>query len=55
MDKAQIERLTQLNRAAQGKSTKRPLDEILKSERAVAEKYIVRQKITRAGTPPAEE
>jgi hypothetical protein len=42
MDKAQLERITQLARAAQGKPTKRPVDELLKSERAAAEKYIVR-------------
>lgn len=44
--KAQIERLTQLARASQGKETKRPVKEILASERAAAEKYIARPKPT---------
>jgi hypothetical protein len=47
MNKAMIERLTQLTLAAQGKPTKRPLNEILRSERAAAEKYIPRQPVTK--------
>jgi len=47
MDKASIERLTELTLAAQGKPTKRPLKDILRSERAVAEKYIPRQPVTK--------
>ena len=50
-DKAQIERLTQLARAAQGKSTKRPVDEIIKSEKLAASHYIVAPAVT----PPAAE
>ena len=48
--KAQIERLTQLALAAQGKPTKRPVNEILASEKLAASQYIAR------GTPlaPAE-
>lgn len=56
MNKATIERLTQLALAAQGKKTKRPLKEILASERSAGEKYIPPTRITRAGsTPPLEE
>lgn len=40
MNKAQIERLTQLALAAQGKPTKRPVNEILASERSAAEKFL---------------
>ncbi len=40
MNKAQIERLTQLARASQGKDTKRPLNEILATERSAAKMYI---------------
>jgi len=48
--KAQLERLTQLSRASAGKSTKRPVKEILASEKLAASQYIPR------GTPlaPAE-
>ena len=54
MNKAQLERLTQLTLAAQGKPTKRPLEEILKSERAAAEKYIPRPPVITSGVeaPP---
>ena len=55
MNKAQIERLTQLTLAAQGKTTKRPLDEILRSERAAAEKYIPRQPVTRGESGTGEQ
>ncbi len=48
MNKAQIERLTQLARASQGKETKRPLKDILASEKAAAEKYIPRSSPTTA-------
>jgi hypothetical protein len=47
VNKAQIERLTQLTLAAQGKPTKRPLKELLLAERVVADKYIPRQPITK--------
>jgi hypothetical protein len=47
VNKAMIERLTQLTLAAQGKPTSRPLDEILRSERAAADKYIPRQPVTK--------
>ncbi len=46
MNKAQIERLTQLARASQGKDTKRSLKEILASEKAAAERYIARPRPT---------
>lgn len=39
MDKATIERITQLSLAAQGKKTKRPVDEILKSEKAAGAQF----------------
>ena len=55
MNKAQIERLTQLTLAAQGKPTKRPLEEILRSERAAADKYIPRQPVTRTSEGTASE
>ena len=55
MNKAMIERLTQLTLAAQGKPTTRPLDEILRSERAAAEKYIPRQPVTRTSEGTAGE
>lgn len=38
-DKATIERLTQLARAAAGKETKRPAADILRSEKAAAERF----------------
>lgn len=47
MDKATIERLTQLTLAAQGKPTKRPLKEILLAEKVVASKYLPRQPVTK--------
>lgn len=47
MDKATIERLTQLTMAAQGKPTKRPLKDILLAEKVVASKYIPRQPVTK--------
>lgn len=55
MNKAMIERLTQLTLAAQGKPTKRPLDEILRSERTAAGKYIPRQPVTRTSEGTAGE
>ncbi len=54
MDKAQLERLTQLALAAQGKKTKRPVEEILASERSAAEKYIARAKPTATMAQPTE-
>lgn len=54
MNKAQLERLTQLARASQGKETKRPLEEILASERGAAEKYIPRAKPTKTIEQPPE-
>lgn len=55
MNKAQIERLTQLALASQGKPTKRPVKEMLLSERSAAEKYIPRPVLTVTGEPPTEE
>ncbi len=55
MNKATIERLTQLARAAQGKATKRPLKEILASERLAGEKYLPPVRITRVVSPPPPE
>ncbi len=40
--KALIERLTQLARASQGKETKRPVADILASEKAAAGQFIAR-------------
>ena len=54
MDKAQIERITQLALAAQGKETKRPVKEILLSERAAAEKFIARSKPIATVQQPTE-
>ena len=55
MDKAQIERITQLALAAQGKKTKRPVKEILASERSAAEKFIARSKPIASVEQPAEQ
>lgn len=55
MNKAQIERLTQLTLAAQGMTTTRPLQEILRSERTAADKYIPRQPVTRTSEGTAGE
>ena len=42
IDKAQIERLTQLTRAAQGRPTRRTPEEIAASERQAAAKFLPR-------------
>jgi hypothetical protein len=55
MDKAQLERITQLALAAQGKPTKRSVDELLKSERSAAEKYIVRPPPVTTGVEAPQE
>ena len=55
MNKAQLERLTQLALAAQGKPTKRPVKEILLSERSAAEKYLPKVTLTATGEQPAEQ
>jgi len=55
MIKAQLERLTQLALAAQGKPTKRPLKDILASERSAAEKYLPRPPLTTTGEALTEE
>lgn len=55
MNKAQIERLTQLALASQGKETKRPVKEILASEKLAAEKYIPRPRITKTGEVTPQE
>jgi hypothetical protein len=54
VDKAQLERLTQLSLMVQGKPTKRSRDEILKSEKVAAEKYIPAPKVTSTGPEAAE-
>jgi hypothetical protein len=54
-DKATIERLTQLARASQGKATKRPVAEILASEKSAAEKFIPRPKPTATIEQPTEQ
>lgn len=51
MNKAQIERLTQLALAAQGKSTKRPLNEILAGEKLAAQQFIARAPAVTTVTP----
>ena len=55
MDKAQLERITQLALAAQGKGTKRPVKEILASEKSSAEKFIARSKPITSVEQPAEQ
>jgi hypothetical protein len=55
VNKAMIERLTQLTLAAQGKPTARPLAEILRSERAAADKYIPRQPVTKTSEVSSEQ
>lgn len=52
MNKAQIERLTQLTLLVQGKETKRTPQEILASEKSAAAKYLVRPKVTQTGEIP---
>ena len=42
MNKAEIERVVQLARAAQGKTTKRPASEIIAAERSAMGKYVYR-------------
>lgn len=54
MDKATIERLTQLALAVQGLPTKRPVAEILASERSAAEKYLPTPKATSRVTTETE-
>jgi hypothetical protein len=54
MNRAQIERLTQLALAAQGKPTKRTVKEILAGERSAAAKYIPRTSLPSAGKLPPE-
>jgi len=57
MNKAQIERLTQLALVTQGKPTKRPVKEILASERSAAAKFTPRVTLTSTGeqtTPQSE-
>lgn len=48
MNKAEIERVVQLSRAAQGKPTKRPVQEILTAEKAVAARSLSRSPYTGA-------
>ncbi len=50
MDKAQLERLTELSRLAAGQATKRTPAEILASEKLAAGKYIATPK--QAAPPP---
>ena len=54
MDKAQIERLTQLTRLVQGKETKRTPAEILAAEKAAAEKYRAKSAPSTKGTTTPE-
>ena len=53
MDKAQIERLTQLTRAAQGLPTKRTPAQVLEAERLAAQKYLARPPAKVRGTGEA--
>ena len=60
MNKADIYRVVQLQRAIQGKPTDRPPEDILSSERLVAKKYVGRVpvtgregKLTTESEPPA--
>jgi len=55
MDKAQIERLTQLTRLVQGKETKRTPEEILAAEKAAAAKYVARPAPKTTGVTSPEE
>ena len=41
MNKAELTRLVELDRASRGLKTERSLDEMLRAEREVAKKYIV--------------
>jgi len=49
MNKAEIERVVQLSRVAQGKPTKRPAKEILTAEKAVAGKTALNPVYTGTG------
>ena len=55
MNKAQLERLTQLALAAQGKETKRPVKDILASERTLARNRIAQPPPAQTIQPPAEQ
>ena len=55
MDKAQLERLTQLDRLAGGKETKRTPEEIRQSEASAARKYIVAPKVKEIKEVPPNE
>ena len=55
MDKAQLERITQLALAAQGKPTKRPVKEILASEGVLAGKLFTRPPAVTRGVETLKE
>ena len=55
MNKAQIERITELTRLVQGKGTKRTPEEILAAEKAAAAKYTVRPAPATSGVTPPKE
>ena len=56
MNKAELTRIVELDRAGRGLPTERPLAEILRAEREVAKKYLVTPVTTgQARTPPETE
>ena len=56
MNKAELTRIVELERAVRGLPTERPLADILRAEREVAKKYLITPVTTgQAQTPPEIE
>ena len=54
MNKAELTRIVELDRASRGLPTERSLDEILRTEKEVAKKYILTPVTTGHAQSPAE-
>lgn len=54
MNKAELTRIVELDRASRGLKTERSIDEILRAEREVAKKYIVTPVTTGQARTPGE-
>ena len=55
MNKAELTRIVELDRVSRGLPTERSLDEILRAEREVAKKYIVKPKSSGTGVTTERE
>ncbi len=55
MDKAQLERITELTKLVQGQKTARKPEEILAAEKAAGAKYIARPAPAKSGIAPPGE